>query len=322
MKSHNDFAGKIIDTVGSPLVATSLETIQVNVGLQCNQRCTHCHVEAMPERTEMMDWHIMKQIVEVADTLKLILIDITGGAPELNPRLCSFIRVLRTHGHPVQVRTNLTVLLEPEMSDFIDFYRSNAVKLVASLPCYEQNEVDAQRGAGVFEKSIESLRYLNQIGYGSLPHLTLDLVYNPEGPYLPPDQSLLEREYRSTLNNKFGVIFNTLRTITNMPIGRFLQTLRQDDAESEYQQLLRDSFNPATLEGLMCRHQISVDWTGTLYDCDFDLALRQPIQSSISPTIHHFDADAITARRIMTGNHCFGCTAGSGSSCQGALLLN
>ena len=316
----NDFDVKLIDTIGSPLEVNSLDKIQVNVGLQCNHQCKHCHVEASPERTEMMDWEIMEQIVEIASTLDLKLIDITGGAPELNPLLCPFILALRTHDHPVQVRTNLTVLLEPRMRDLMEFYRSNEVKLVGSLPCCERKEVDSQRGEGVFEKSIEALLSLNQIGYGSLPQLMLDLVYNPEGPFLPPDQSQLENDYRSILNDKFGVVFNDLRTITNMPIGRFLKTLRQDDAESGYRKLLRDSFNRNTIDGLMCRYQICVDWTGTLYDCDFNLALRQAIQSPSIPTIDYFDSDEIGSRHIATGNHCFGCTAGSGSSCEGSIL--
>jgi radical SAM/Cys-rich protein len=320
MNPHNDFDGTIINAIGSPLTAHSLDTMQINMGLQCNHRCKHCHVEATPQRTEMMDEKIMSCIIEVVCDLKLQLIDITGGAPELHPLLRSFIRTLRIQGHIVQVRTNLTVLLEAKMRELLEFYRSNAVKLVASLPCYERNTVDYQRGTGVFEKSIESLIALNQIGYGSIPELTLDLVYNPDGPFLPPDQSQLESEYRAILNNKFGIVFNNLHTITNMPIGRFLQMLRQTGTEAGYHKLLRDSFNPDTLEGLMCRHQICVDWTGTLYDCDFNLALRQSIQSSIAPRIQHFDADELAARLITTGNHCFGCTAGQGSSCQGALL--
>jgi radical SAM/Cys-rich protein len=318
----NDFDGKIISTTGRPLVAGSLETIQVNVGLQCNHRCNHCHVEAAPERSEMMDWRIMTQIIEIARTLEVKLIDITGGAPELNPWFPKFIRALRAEGHRVQVRTNLTILLEPKMRELMELYRTAEVTLVASLPCYGEKKVDAQRGAGVFEKSVEALIELNRAGYGSFPPLTLDLVYNPEGSFLPPNQLTLEREYRSILNDKFGIVFNTLRTITNMPIGRFLQELQQSKEESNYQQLLIDAFNPDTIEGLMCRNQVCVDWTGTLYDCDFNLALRQPIQSPNPLMIQHFDTEQVVSRPITTGNHCFGCTAGSGSSCQGALLIS
>jgi len=319
MSSINEFDLTIIDTIGLPLVANSIEKIQVNIGLQCNHLCTHCHVEATPERKEMMDWEIMRLIVEVADALELKLIDITGGAPELNPFLRPFILALRNHDYELQVRTNLTVLLEPGMKDLIEFFRSNEVKLVASLPCYEQKEVDSQRGDDVFDKSIKSLQILNKIGYGSLPQLKLDLVYNPEGPFLPPEQSMLENEYRSILYEKFGIVFNNLRTITNMPIGRFLQTLNQQNFESEYRKLLLDSFNPNTLEGLMCRNQICVDWTGMLYDCDFNLALRKSIHSPGIPSIKHFNYDEIITRPIATGIHCFGCTAGSGSSCEGAI---
>jgi radical SAM/Cys-rich protein len=260
-------------------------------------------------------------IVEVADTLELKLIDITGGAPELNPSLRPFILALSNHNYEIQVRTNLTVLLEPGMKNLVEFFRSNNVKLVASLPCYEQREVDSQRGDGVFDKSIKSLKILNKLGYGALPKLKLDLVYNPEGSFLPPDQSMLENEYRSILYKKFGIVFNNLRTITNMPIGRFIQTLNQKGQESGYRKLLLDSFNPNTLDGLMCRQQICVDWTGTLYDCDFNLALQKPIHSPDIPSIKHFNYDKIISRPIATGNHCFGCTAGSGSSCEGAIAI-
>ncbi|UCH38161.1 MAG: arsenosugar biosynthesis radical SAM protein ArsS [Candidatus Bathyarchaeota archaeon] len=321
MTGKNDFDDKIFDTLKGPLVATSLDTIQVNIGLQCNQRCIHCHVEATPDRTEMMNWQIMTQIIRIARTLDVKLIDITGGAPELNSMLPQFIRALRLDDHRVQVRSNLTILLEPEMKKLMELYRDAEVALVASLPCYEKKEVNSQRGPGVFEKSVQALIQLNRVGYGIDPQLTLDLVYNPKGPFLPPNQLTLEQEYRSILSDELGIVFNTLRTITNMPVGRFLQTLHQHNKVTEYQQLLVDAFNPDTIKGLMCRNQICIDWTGTLYDCDFNLALRRSIQSENPPTTQQWDAKQVLTRPIATGNHCFGCTAGSGSSCQGALLL-
>jgi len=218
------------------------------------------------------------------------------------------------------VRTNLTVLLEPAMETMMSFYADAGVKLAASLPCYLEREVDAQRGDGVFEKSIEALKRLNAIGYGSNPHLKLDLVFNPEGPFLPPEQSSLEDDYRKELCGNYGIAFGSVLTITNMPIGRFLRLLRRANQCRKYERLLRESFNPQTIEGLMCRHQIEVGWDGRVYDCDFNLALGIPIDYSAPSHIRDFDASRHSRRRIVTGDHCFGCTAGHGSSCGGVLV--
>jgi len=316
----NDFDRKVQRVTGSFLKAADIENLQVNIGFRCNQLCTHCHVQAAPERTEMMNWGNMQLVLDATRKIQPRLFDITGGAPELNPFLQRFVRALRDDGCNVQVRTNLTVLLEPGMEAMMDFYRDAGIKLVASFPCYLKKEVDSVRGSGVFERSLGALKRLNAIGYGSDPFLKLDLVFNPEAAFLPPEQSSLESKYREELQDNFGIVFNNLITITNMPIGRFLQLLRQQNQYEEYDRLLRESFNPATLDGLMCRHQVEVGWDGTLYDCDFDLALQHSIGYEAPDCISKFDLATHSKRRIVTGNHCFGCTAGHGSSCSGALV--
>jgi radical SAM/Cys-rich protein len=248
------------------------------------------------------------------------LVDLTGGAPELNPHFCRFVEHLRSDGFAVQVRTNLTVLLEPGMEDLPEFFRSRDVQLVASLPCYTEENVRAQRGPGVYEQSVAALRRLNALGYGAEERRILNLVYNPGGAFLPGPQADLEADYRRELDARFGIRFTHLLTITNMPLGRFRDALRRDGQEKEYGELLRAAFNPKTLDGLMCRRQLSVGWDGTLYDCDFNLALRCPVDHGAPSHLRQFDPDALARRRIVTGDHCYGCTAGSGSSCAGALV--
>jgi len=315
----NDFDQQIVSVDKKGLYASGIDTIQVNVGLQCNQNCVHCHMNAGPGRSEMMNRETMVLVLGAADRIRPALVDVTGGAPEMNPHLRKFIRDLRSESLPVQVRTNLTVLLEPGMEDMPAFLREHNVGLVGSLPCYLEENVRAQRGAGVYESSIESIRRLNALGYGIPEGLQLNLVYNPGGPSLPPDQSSLEEAYRKELRSRFGVEFTHLLTITNMPIGRFLDDLRRGDRADEYFRLLREAFNPETIEGLMCRRQISVGWDGTLYDCDFNLALGCPVDHGVADHIRELDPAALEHRRIVTGAHCFGCTAGCGSSCRGAL---
>jgi radical SAM/Cys-rich protein len=248
------------------------------------------------------------------------LIDLTGGAPELNPSFRQFVSALRKENLQVQVRTNLTVLLEPGMEDLPEFLRNHQIHLVASLPCYLEENVRAQRGEGVYGKSIEAIRRLNALGYGIKTHLPLSLVYNPGGPFLPPPQSALEKDYRRELGQRFGITFTHLLTITNMPLGRFHSELSLQKQEENYLQLLRKSFNLQTVEGLMCRYQISVGWDGTLYDCDFNLALKLPVDHGAPDHIQRFNPAELLTRRIVTGEHCFGCTAGYGSSCSGALV--
>ena len=294
--------------------------MQVNVGLRCNQECVHCHVSSSPHRDEIMSWETMQQIIDVARKIGCRTFDITGGSPEYNPNLQRFVIALRELGGHVMVRTNLTILSEPGMEGFPEFYRQKCVELIASMPCYLEENVCAQRGAGTFEKSVAGLRLLNAEGYGIDPDLRLNLVFNPGGPFLPPDQSGLEEDYRREFHERFGISFTKLLTITNMPIGRFLDGLRGNHHVHAYFSLLRDAFNPCTLDNLMCRHQINIGWDGTLYDCDFNMALGFPVALTPSSSIHTIDPDSLMDRRIVTGDHCLGCTAGKGSSCGGALI--
>ena len=226
-------------------MASDITIVQANVGLRCNNSCTHCHLEAGPERTEMMDWDTMKAVVGVANQAKPDFVDITGGSPELNPLLSKFVKELRKDGHAVQVRTNLTVTCEPKMEEMVEFYSGAGVRLVASLPCYTQVNVDSQRGQGVYEKSVKALKRLNAAGYGSNSDLKLDLVYNPGGAVLPGEQSQLESDYKENLGKEHGIVFNNLRTITNMPIGRFERVLHRNNELEQYNRLLKESFNPA-----------------------------------------------------------------------------
>jgi len=307
-------------TLGQPICAEELRTLQVNLGLRCNQSCAHCHLDASPDRAEAMDWPTMEQVVRAVHDCGCRLVDVTGGAPELNPHFRRFIERLRSDGCAVQVRTNLTVLLEPGMQDLPKFLSIHEVHLVASMPCYTEENVRAQRGAGVYERSVAALRRLNALGYGVDDRRVLNLVYNPGGPFLPGAQADLEADYRRELDARFGIRFTHLLTITNMPLGRFREALRRDGQEEEYLRLLREAFNPQTLDGLMCRRQLNVRWDGTLYDCDFNLALGCPVNHGAPSHLRQFDGGALARRRIMTGDHCFGCTAGSGSSCGGALV--
>lgn len=321
-RAMNAFDTKVRKLTGRVLSTNAIETLQVNIGLRCNQRCTHCHVEASPERTELMTRKTMRQVLAAARKMRPRLVDITGGAPELNPDLRRFVTALRKDGHPVQVRTNLTVLLEPCMEKMIRFYKKSGVKLVASLPCYLRPEVDNVRGRGVFKRSLEALRRLNAAGYGKEKGLVLDLVFNPETDFLPAPQAELEKDYHEELG-KLGISFNGLLTITNMPAGRFLKQLRRRGREKSYMRLLKRTFNPDTLGKLMCLSQVDVGWDGTVYDCDFNLArglpARLPSNPARRPAIAEYDPARDAMRPVVTGDHCFGCTAGSGSSCGGAL---
>jgi radical SAM/Cys-rich protein len=261
-----------------------------------------------------MDWSVMEMILKAVETSRCRLADITGGAPELNPFLKRFVKALADRGCSVQVRTNLTILQEPDLEDLPGFFKEHRIQLIASLPCYTQENVCAQRGQGVFEPSIEAIRHLNSLGYGREDSLPLDLVYNPGGPFLPAPQLSLEKDYRWELAKRFGITFTHLRTITNMPLGRFRKELTRQGKIRSYMQLLRESFNPDTVPGLMCRRQVSVGWDGTLYDCDFNLAIGLPVNHGAPDHVRSFTPEALHHRRIMTGEHCFGCTANGGSS--------
>ncbi|PLX82483.1 MAG: radical SAM protein [Desulfuromonas sp.] len=316
----NSFARAVQDQLGHTLTAAEPMTIQVNVGYRCNLSCRHCHVGGHPERQEVMRWETMESILRLVSSLPETRVDITGGAPELNPDFKRFVGAVRKLGNTVQVRTNLTVFFEPGMEDLPEFFQRNNVHLVSSLPCYLDSNVTAQRGSGVYQRSIEALQQLNRFGFGVEPERPLNLVYNPGGAFLPPDQKSLEQDYRTYLQEQFGISFTTLLTIANMPIGRFLQELKLNDKELEYRQLLERSFNPSTLEGVMCRHQVCIAWDGSLSDCDFNQVLGLELSEGLPQHVNDLDPSQLAGRRIVTGQHCYGCTAGCGSSCGGALV--
>lgn len=316
----NSFASTVQDQLGQDLTAVEPVTVQVNVGYRCNLSCRHCHVGGHPERDEVMRWETMESILRLVASLPQTRVDITGGAPELNPDFRRFVGEVKRLGNLVQVRTNLTVFFEPGMDDLPEFFKQHGVHLVSSLPCYLDSNVTAQRGSGVYERSIEALQQLNRCGYGVAPDLPLNLVYNPGGAFLPPDQKGLERDYRKHLLEKFGISFTALLTIANMPIGRFLQDLKLKDEELEYRQLLERSFNPSTLDGVMCRHQVCIAWDGSLSDCDFNQVLGLGLSEGLPQHVDDLDPSQLAGRRIVTGQHCYGCTAGCGSSCGGALV--
>lgn len=315
-----DFEKLVASDGGVGLLASDIGTIQVNVGLKCNQSCQHCHLESSPARTELMDWTTMLSVLSAAQAVGAKTVDITGGAPELNPLLPEFIRLLRANDIGIQLRTNLTAMLQCGLEMWARFVSDHEVALVASLPCYLEENVCDQRGAGVYEDSIQVIKRLNAAGYGVESDKILNLVYNPTGPVLPPGQLALEQDYRRHLRDRFGIEFSRLLTIINMPIGRFLRTLKQHDQYAEYQQLLRGAFNRDTVPELMCRHQLNVGWDGTLYDCDFNYALHRPVDHGVPNHIARFNPIDLSRRRIVTGDHCFACTAGCGSSCTGALI--
>ncbi len=315
----NEFETRIQKDCGLDLYASEIQKIQVNLGLKCNQSCRHCHLACSPQREEMMDWDTMIAVIETARIVQPEMVDITGGSPEIHPLFKKFVKELRNDGHTVQARTNLTALLEPGLEDIPEFLKENKIHLVASMPCYLEENVRAQRGKGVYEKSAEVLQKLNSLGYGMNPELPLYLVYNPVGPILPPNQDQLEEDYKRELFNRFGIHFTHLYTITNMPIGRIWEGLIQEKKNDEYMQLLLGGFNCQTVGELMCRHQICVAWDGTLYDCDFNIALGLPVNKELPKNIKDFTLEPLLNRKIVTGRHCFGCTAGFGSSCGGAL---
>lgn len=315
-----EFEVKLAQLGCSPLQASSVETLQVNVGKLCNQTCRHCHVDAGPTRTEIMTRETAEFVVDVLRRHDIPNVDITGGAPELNPNFEYLVRESRALGRHVIDRTNLTVFFVEGHENLPEFLRGQRVEIIASLPCYLEQNVDAQRGKGVYSKSIEALQWLNRLGYGQPETgLILNLVYNPLGPSLPPPQKQLEEDYRRELGSRFGIVFNNLFTIANMPISRFLADLERHGHYSSYMNLLVEKFNPQTVGGVMCRTLVSVGWDGTLYDCDFNQMLRMPINHGLPQHIRDFDAYLLARREIRTGPHCFGCTAGSGSSCGGAL---
>ena len=307
------FSKKVLSVHSGPLTAREIPTLQVNVGYRCNLSCKHCHVEGGPSRTEMMDEETVDSVLAVLARLPIGTIDITGGAPEMNPHFRYLITEARKLNKHVIARTNLAIFYEKGMEDIPEFYRDSRVELVASLPYYIEDTVDRVRGGGIFKKCITSLQNLNSLGYGEQGGLVLNLVYNPPGAFLAPDQRTLEAEYKRELQARFGISFNRLYTFTNMPIGRFRQFLARTGNLDKYMDKLICSFNPATLDGIMCRHLVSVGWDGILYDCDFNQVLDIAV-STARTNIRDFDLAAISQRTINVGDHCFGCTAGQGST--------
>jgi radical SAM/Cys-rich protein len=305
---------------------TRPEILQVNVGKLCNLTCVHCHVNAGPKRKEIMARETIDRVIDWLAKTEIPVVDLTGGAPEMIPDFRYLIERVRALDKPRHIidRSNLTILLDPGYEDLPEFLAGHRVEIIASMPCYTPENVDAQRGEGVFDGSIAAMQLLNALGYGIDSELPLHLVYNPVGAFLPGPQDELEADYKRELFSHFGIVFNKLYSITNLPIGRFAAYLRHNDKFEEYMELLVSAFNPVTIDGLMCRNTLSVGWRGEVYDCDFNQQLnmqwKNPDKSGLF--LWHIDPDKIDNHQIMTGDHCFGCTAGAGSSCGGALLVN
>jgi radical SAM/Cys-rich protein len=298
------------------------EVLQVNVGKLCNLTCVHCHVNAGPKRKEIMSRETIDRIIPWLAKAEILTVDLTGGAPEMIPDFRYFIeqvKSLQPHRHIID-RCNLTILLERGYEDLATFLARNEVEVIASMPCYTAENVNAQRGEGVFEGSIAALQLLNSLGYGTDPDLPLHLVYNPVGAFLPGPQSELEADYKRELQKHFRIVFNNLYTLTNLPIGRFAFYLRRNNKLDEYMELLVQAFNAETISGLMCRNTLSVGWRGEVYDCDFNQQLGMQWNNGARVFLWDVDPANTENRPIMTGNHCFGCTAGAGSSCGGAIV--
>ncbi len=322
--SFQPFTERLGQEGGLPLKRANLDTVQINLGKLCNQACLHCHVDAGPKRTEIMAPQTAELALELTRAAKARTVDLTGGAPELNPSFRFLVEQNRQDGRHVLDRCNLTVLFEPGQEDLAAFLADHRVEIVASLPCYSEENVMAQRGHGVYEKSISALRQLNALGYGQAGSgLVLNLVYNPVGAHLPPPQKDLEADYKRELGERFGLTFNNLLTITNMPIARFAHSLERDGKLAAYMELLAQAFNPATLESLMCRHLVSISWAGYVYDCDFNQMLDLRLGNGPPLRLGEHSADSLVrqliGRAIRLDAHCYGCTAGAGSSCGGAL---
>ena len=317
----NLFSPTLTEHTGLPLRARTIHTLQVNVGKLCNQTCHHCHVDAGPSRTEIMSLETMESILKVLRRhSQITTVDITGGAPEMNPHFEYLVSESRELGKTVLDRCNLTVFSVKGKSHLPRFLADHQVEIIASLPCYLEENVDQQRGKGVFARSLDALRQLNALGYGHEgTGLVLNLVYNPLGAQLPPEQRELEEAYQEQLLSRFGLRFNHLYAITNMPINRFLNDLHAQGQYEAYMSLLIENFNPHSVEHVMCRSLISVGWDGRLSDCDFNQMLDLSVNRDLPQTIEEFDFEALARRHIVIGQHCYGCTAGAGSSCGGAL---
>ena len=315
------FATKIKALGQFPLRPKKLEILQINLGYMCNQVCEHCHVDAGPDRKEIMTHKTMEQILSVIKNIKIKTVDLTGGAPEMHPRFRWFVEELRkTNVEEIIVRSNLTIILaNKKYNDLPTFFAKHKIHVISSLPFYKREKTDRQRGDGVFESSIKALQMLNKVGYGILDkNLPLDLVYNPSGAFLPGDQSVLEVDFKKALLEDFNIKFNQLFTITNLPISRFLDYLIASENYEEYMYTLVDAFNPSAVKNLMCTNTLSVNWEGFLFDCDFNQMLNLKVDVT-TKHISEFNEGKLNNRYILLSQHCYGCTAGAGSSCQGSI---
>ncbi len=309
------FQERVRSVTHEPLRALGVKVVQVNMGYCCNMACNHCHVSAGPGRTEAMDRMTANAVLDAFLDNPIETIDITGGAPEMNPHFRSLVSSARSAGRRVIARTNLTIFSEPGMEDLPEFYREQGVELIASMPCYLEENVAAVRGKGTFEKSIDALRKLNSLGFGSgEASLPLSLVYNPGGAFLSPPQATLEGDYKRELRNRYNISFTRLFAFTNMPVGRFRDSLVRSGHFDQYLDMLAEAFNPCTLGNIMCRNLVSVAWDGRLYDCDFNQVLGLAVNSDVPQHITSFDYKSLAQRRITVDDHCFGCTAGQGST--------
>jgi radical SAM/Cys-rich protein len=321
----NRFSDRLC-TEGLQLRRARPQILQINVGKLCNLTCMHCHVNAGPRRKEIMKRETIDRIIEWLARTDIPTVDLTGGAPEMIPDFRYFVEQVKAlqRSRHILDRCNLTILLEPGYEDLAEFLAKRKVEIIASMPCYTSENVNAQRGEGVFEGSIAALQLLNLLGYGTDVDLPLHLIYNPVGAFLPPSQAELEADYKRELKKHFGIVFNKLYTLTNLPIGRFASYLRHNNKLDEYMELLIQAFNSATVDGLMCRNTISVGWRGEVYDCDFNQQLEMQWSSNGENKalfLWDVDPDSLEGREILTGDHCFGCAAGAGSSCDGAIVM-
>ena len=317
--------------IGSPLTKDKITVLQINLGRKCNLACTHCHVEASPKRTEELSSDVCQQLIKLIDRFPQIqTVDLTGGAPEMNFGFRSIVEAARAKGKEVIVRSNLTIFFEPGYEDLPEYFARHQLRVTASLPCYLETNVDKQRGAGVYNESIAAIQKLNELGYGRDPNLIIDLVYNPPLPTndnnfsLSPNQQKLERDYKTYLAEHFNIQFNNLFTITNIPIGRTKQFLKRQEIHDRYLEFLAENYNPATLNNVMCRNELSIDYLGNVYDCDFNqmenVAATTPNKErlTVAKLLEINSLDVI--QEIRTANYCYGCTAGTGSSCGGSLV--
>ena len=312
---------KALDERGIRLRRSATEILQVNLGRLCNLTCSHCHVNAGPGRKEIMGEETLDRVLDWFDRSGIGTIDFTGGAPEMNPGFRAAVECVREMSPARRIidRCNLTILFEPGHESLAEFLAENEVEIIASMPCYQPDNVNAQRGDGVFDASIRALQLLNKLGYGRSGSLPLHLVYNPNGAFLPGPQGELEADYKREMVEHFDIVFDRLFTITNMPISRFASWLKHQGELEAYNELLVNAFNPATVEGLMCRNTLSVDWLGGVYDCDFNQMLDLPLAGGEHRRLWDIDPASVIDSGICTAKHCFGCTAGAGSSCGGAI---